>query len=251
MRVIYVRLEHEGGTCSDSWECADCKHRFWPERIEQQQKWTVVCRGSNCYALVDGEGNDLIELETPWPDSLEKVAKAHNVAKQPSEQPKIGDHDCEYDSENEDARCKHCGLTSGEAIKYFESRTRSERAELMSLTDLRDALAAEQEAAADLMVMHREAVNACNSAREQLAAGREKMQLSDAKLARVLSFLLTLFHDDKTAEHQQPLIWKEIETIGDSSSYLLEQLRELRQQLANRDREWRVAVLRKFIFPEQ
>jgi hypothetical protein len=64
-----------------------------------------------------------------------------------------------------------------------------------------------------------------------LKAEREKLEQNDGKLARVLSFLLTLFHDDKTAEHQQPLIWKEIEAIGDTPSYLITQLRELRKQL--------------------
>jgi hypothetical protein len=38
------------------------------------------------------------------------------------EKPQAGDHDCEYDNESEDSRCKHCGLTSGEAVKYFESK---------------------------------------------------------------------------------------------------------------------------------
>lgn len=31
-RVVYVRVTHEGGTCSDKWECADCKTPFWPQR---------------------------------------------------------------------------------------------------------------------------------------------------------------------------------------------------------------------------
>lgn len=33
---------------------------------------------------------------------------------------RVGDHNCEYASESEEARCAKCGLTSGEAIKYLE-----------------------------------------------------------------------------------------------------------------------------------
>lgn len=30
-KVIYERMDHEGGTCSDSWKCADCGIKFVPE----------------------------------------------------------------------------------------------------------------------------------------------------------------------------------------------------------------------------
>jgi rubrerythrin len=33
-----VRINHEGGTCSDSWECADCKTKFWPHRQQPPAK---------------------------------------------------------------------------------------------------------------------------------------------------------------------------------------------------------------------
>jgi DNA-binding helix-hairpin-helix protein with protein kinase domain len=39
---------------------------------------------------------------------------------QRSERPKAGDHNCEYPNDHEVSRCKHCGLTSREAIRYFE-----------------------------------------------------------------------------------------------------------------------------------
>src|SRR4029077_16635306 len=35
--VIHARIEHVGGTCSDSWQCKDCKKKFVPV-IEQPQR---------------------------------------------------------------------------------------------------------------------------------------------------------------------------------------------------------------------
>lgn len=54
---------------------------------------------------------------------LAAIAKAKS-----KQEPKavVGNHDCEYDSEKEDSMCKHCGLTSGEAVRYFERRFREQ-----------------------------------------------------------------------------------------------------------------------------
>lgn len=34
-KVIYKRINHEGGTCSDSWICQDCNHNFWPQAFSE------------------------------------------------------------------------------------------------------------------------------------------------------------------------------------------------------------------------
>ncbi|HET6886426.1 MAG TPA: hypothetical protein VFH87_00745 [Candidatus Udaeobacter sp.] len=62
------------------------------------------------------------------------------------------------------------------------------------------------------------------------AAIRAQQELHDSKMASVLALLLNLFHDDNTNEDQRPIIWKEIEAIGDTGSYLIDEIRKLRAQ---------------------
>lgn len=58
--------------------------------------------------------------------------------------------------------------------------------------------------------------------------GEKSVEVSDSKLASALALLLVLFHDDRLPEDVHPVIWKEIEKIGDQSSYLINELRQLR-----------------------
>jgi|HubBroStandDraft_4_1064222.scaffolds.fasta_scaffold19378_3 hypothetical protein len=58
--VEYVRIEHPGGTCSDSWRCSMCKTPFWPSvpavASESEPATCPTCGGGKCEARAIGGG---------------------------------------------------------------------------------------------------------------------------------------------------------------------------------------------------
>lgn len=79
-KVEYVKVSHEGGTCSDSWACADCGVKFWPnvqhgdekadpaeERLRIQTK-----QYDNTVVVFEEQNRQIADLQ-----SLLAAARAH------------------------------------------------------------------------------------------------------------------------------------------------------------------------------
>ena len=45
LRVKYVRVDHDGGTCSASWVCESCGHAFWPTAFSDAWRAETVALG--------------------------------------------------------------------------------------------------------------------------------------------------------------------------------------------------------------
>lgn len=77
MKVVYQRINHEGGTCSDSWRCTHCGHKFIPEAWSKSAIEKAVARVDETWA-----GRFMLLSESRAAHASEQSATAEEIAKE-------------------------------------------------------------------------------------------------------------------------------------------------------------------------
>src|SRR5438105_4104319 len=122
-RVIYVRINHQVGTCSDSWECADCKCKFAPTPRAtgnaEPQEWWIEKDADGCWHIGEGD-HGFVDLGDG--NDAESTAKAirdaHNAAIERAKAIQL-QHDGDVeDSWQEDSKASRSGLVAN-YIRWF------------------------------------------------------------------------------------------------------------------------------------